>query len=246
MQAAVEAQDFAAAARFRDEKAALLSVLPASELELQATLAQLRSGDPDARVAAARALGARGEPAAAPLVASALHDPDERVHAWAEKACWALWMKSGDDAVDTLMSTGMRTLEASSSPAGGEAALEAALVAFTSAAALAPEYAEAWNKRATVLYLLKRFAQSLQDCERVVALNPDHFGAFSGGAMCALSLGDHAMAMKWFKAALAVNPRMEAASKYLEMLNKAAEQKQEGSAEATLEQDLPFRAKEEE
>ena len=119
-------------------------------------------------------------------------------------------------------------------------------MAFTSAAALAPEYAEAWNKRATVLYLLKRFAQSLQDCERVVALNPDHFGAFSGGAMCALSLGDHAMAMKWFKAALAVNPRLEAAQKYLEMLSKAAEQKQEGSAEATLEQDLPFRAKEEE
>ena len=246
MQAAVEAQDFAAAARFRDEKAALMAALSASELELQATLAQLRSGSPDARLAAARALGARGDPAAAPLVASALHDPDERVHVAAEKACWALWMKSGEEAVDNLMSTGMRTLEAASSPAGGEAALEAALVAFTSAAALAPDFAEAWNKRATVLYLLKRFAQSLQDCERVVKLNPDHFGAFSGGAMCALSLGDHAVAMKWFKAALAVNPRLEAAQKYSEMLAKAAEQRQEGGDEATLEQDLPFRAKEEE
>jgi HEAT repeat protein len=87
MQASVEEQDFAAAARYRDERASLLSVLPPSEQELQATLAQLRSASSDARHAAARALGARGDAAAAPLVASALHDPDERVHAAAEAAC---------------------------------------------------------------------------------------------------------------------------------------------------------------
>lgn len=238
MQASVDEQDFAAAARYRDERASLLSVLPPSEQELQATLAQLRSASSDARHAAARALGARGDAAAAPLVASALHDPDERVHAAAEAACWSLWMRSGDESVDTLMATGMRTMEAASTPAGGVAALEAALVAFTSAAALQPTYAEAWNKRATVLYLLKRFTHSLQDCERVVALNPDHFGALSGGAMCALSLGELAVAMRWFKAALAVNPRLDAAKKYVAMLTKASEQL-DADGDATVE-DMPI------
>lgn len=213
MQAYAEAQDYAAAARYRDERASLLSVLPPSEQELQATLSQLRSNLPEARHAAARALGARGDPAAAPLVVSALHDVDERVYAAAEEACWALWLKSGDESVDALMATGMRTMEALKTPAGGVAALEAALVAFSSAAALMPEFAEAWNKRATVLYMLDKHDQSLQDCERVVALNPDHFGALSGGAMCALKLGDLALAIRWFKMALAVNPRLETARK---------------------------------
>jgi tetratricopeptide (TPR) repeat protein len=153
-------------------------------------------------------------------------------------AGWSLWMRSGDESVDTLMATGMRTMEAASTPAGGVAALEAALVAFTSAAALQPTYAEAWNKRATVLYLLKRFTHSLQDCERVVALNPDHFGALSGGAMCALSLGELAVAMRWFKAALAVNPRLDAAKKYVAMLSKATEQL-DADGDETVE-DMPI------
>ena len=51
---------------------------------------------------------------------------------------------------------------------------------FNDVIAKAPSFAEGLNKRATVLYLLRQYEASIEDCERVVAIMPMHFGALSG------------------------------------------------------------------
>jgi tetratricopeptide (TPR) repeat protein len=274
---AVTEQDFKAAARLRDERAALVASLPPetqaraapahkpmtqrttangtrrhaplrrcagaahtapaltrrnAAQELHATLAQLRAPDEATRRAAASALGAL-DPAAAPLLASALHDSSAAVHAAAEASLWALWARSGDAAIDAMLQSGMRTLAAAAA-AAGPSALHDALQAFTAVTEAAPSFAEGWNKRATVLYLLKEYEASLECCRRVIALNPVHFGALSGGGMCALSRGDLPEALRFFTGALKVNPRLDGAAQYVIMLTEATE---------ALREDPPGRGK---
>ena len=64
---------------------------------------------------------------------------------------------------------------------GGE--LSKAYVLFTKIIATEPDWSEAWNKRATVLYLMKKYQSSLDDIKVTLALEPRHFGALSGQAL---------------------------------------------------------------
>jgi len=69
-----------------------------------------------------------------------------------------------------------------------------------------PDYAEAWNQRATMYYLMGDFEHSIADCGKVLELEPRHFGALSGRALMYLQLGRRALALKDMAAALAVHP----------------------------------------
>jgi tetratricopeptide (TPR) repeat protein len=69
-----------------------------------------------------------------------------------------------------------------------------------------PGYAEGWNQRATLLYVLGNFEASIADCEKVLELEPRHFGALSGRATMYLLQGKRALALKDMAAALAVHP----------------------------------------
>lgn len=69
-----------------------------------------------------------------------------------------------------------------------------------------PDYAEGWNQRATMFYLMGDFEHSIADCAKVLALEPRHFGALSGRALMYLQLGKRALAIKDMAAALAVHP----------------------------------------
>jgi tetratricopeptide (TPR) repeat protein len=72
----------------------------------------------------------------------------------------------------------------------------------------APEYAEGWNLRATVHYMEDEYGEALGDIERVLALEPRHFGALAGLGRIFLELEDKKAALKAFQAALAVNPHL--------------------------------------
>jgi tetratricopeptide (TPR) repeat protein len=92
-----------------------------------------------------------------------------------ENQIWALWVDAEDEALDRVMAIGMHAM------ANGDAVV--ALEAFDAVVAEKPDFAEAWNKRATLNYLLRRDAESIADIERTLELEPRHFGALSGLAL---------------------------------------------------------------
>ncbi len=69
-----------------------------------------------------------------------------------------------------------------------------------------PDYAEGWNQRATMFYMLGDLEASIADCGKVLELEPRHFGALSGRALIYLQLGKRALALKDMAAALAIHP----------------------------------------
>lgn len=92
-----------------------------------------------------------------------------------EKRIWEIWLLSGDDAVDRRMRDGVRAMNARH--------VDAALAAFDAIVRERPDFAEGWNKRATLFYLAGDYEASLEDIERTLALEPRHFGALSGLAL---------------------------------------------------------------
>jgi tetratricopeptide (TPR) repeat protein len=117
-----------------------------------------------------------------------------------EEKIWEIWMQSGDQNVDALMAIGVSALN--------DADYAQAYRAFDRVVELAPNFAEGWNKRATTLYLLGRYGDSMKDIDKTLALEPRHFGALSGLGLCDAQLDKEKEALDAFEKALAINPNM--------------------------------------
>ena len=87
--------------------------------------------------------------------------------------------------------------------------LRSALRTFTQLIEKRPSFTEAWNKRATVHFLLENDDQSIADCDEVLKRNPHHFGALSGYGQLMLRKRELERALDYLQRALAVNPNME-------------------------------------
>ncbi len=111
---------------------------------------------------------------------------------------WKLWQQSGTVELDELME------QASGMIGAGLYLL--ALPILDDLVTRAPDWAEAWNKRATVLYLMGEHARSLSDIDRVLALEPRHFGALAGIGLNRIARGEFREALAAYRRALAVNP----------------------------------------
>lgn len=157
-------------------------------------------------------LGDTGTMSDLPRLVEALRDPDPVVRAFAESAMWQVWSRSGDEQVDRLLALGIEQMQARQ----GEVAVET----FTRVIELRPDFAEGWNKRATVYYLLGEYAKSLADCDEVMKRNPYHFGALSGYGMIYLQLGEPEQALRYLERALAVNPNLQQVQETAEMLRR--------------------------
>jgi len=190
----------------------LAALLLAAPPEQAALLEQLRGGTATERRAAATRLGEVGDGAATADLARALRDPDAAVREGAQAALWAIWQRSGDREVDALLQHGIGLM--------GLGLHEEAAATFTEVIARAPEFAEGWNKRATVYYLMGEYDRSLADCEEVIRRNPIHFGALSGFGLIYLEKGDLERAARYFERALAVNPNMTQIERVLERLRE--------------------------
>jgi tetratricopeptide (TPR) repeat protein len=130
----------------------------------------------------------------------ALRGDDRARIARAEAALWAMWCRSGVAEHDALLAEGVTALERSD--------FSGAIKTFTRLIETAPEWAEAWNKRATARYLQRDFAGAIRDCEATLARKPHHFGALSGQGLCHLALEQYAPAAALFRRALAVHPSL--------------------------------------
>ncbi|PYN02488.1 MAG: hypothetical protein DME07_09605 [Candidatus Rokuibacteriota bacterium] len=176
----------------------------------QALAAIADTRDVETRRLGVLALGERGLMADMPQLSQALRDVDPLVRAFAENTMWRVWSRSGDDAVDQLFAVGVEQMGARL----GEAAVET----FTEVIRRRPEFAEGWNKRATVYYLVGEYEKSLADCDEVMKRNPYHFGALSGYGMIYLKLDRPAKALDYLQQALRVNPNLESVQQTVEML----------------------------
>ena len=130
----------------------------------------------------------------------ALRSGDRARIAEAEAALWAMWCRSGQPEHDALLAQGVAALERRD--------FVAALKVFTRLIDAAPDWAEAWNKRATARYLARDFAGAIRDCEATLARKPHHFGALSGQGLCHLALEQYAPAAALFRRALSVHPSL--------------------------------------
>jgi tetratricopeptide (TPR) repeat protein len=84
-----------------------------------------------------------------------------------------------------------------------------------------PDYAEAWNQRATIYYLLRNFEQSMADIEKVLELEPRHFGALVGRAVMYKELGKDDLALKDMLSAMAIHPFLVERAMFPELLEDA-------------------------
>lgn len=126
----------------------------------------------------------------------------------AEQSIWNLWMTSDSPTADALLAQAMKASAANETGA--------ALSILDKVIEVHPKYAEAWNKRATVYFLIGRYNDSVSDIAKVLELEPRHFGALSGLGMIKRQQGDLAGARAAFEEALSYNPHMEGVKRALE------------------------------
>jgi tetratricopeptide (TPR) repeat protein len=178
-------------------------------------LAALARADAATRAAAVERLAEVGRMADASRVIERLSDANPEVRSVAAAAIWRIWSRSGDPAIDRLFALGLAQMNASE--------FDAALKTFDEIVRRKPAFAEGWNKRATIQFLLGRFEASLQDCDEVLKRNPQHFGALAGAGQIHLQLGDTRRALEFFRRALDVNPNLAGPAQIVPLLERQLE-----------------------
>lgn len=136
--------------------------------------------------------------------------PDPQVAGVVAHTIWSIWGQADDGAVQILLQDGISAMARQD--------LRGALGKFNQIIAIAPAFAEGWNKRATVYYLMGSYKESLADIEQTLALEPRHFGALSGRGLVYMELEDENQALDAFEAALEVYPLMPGAARNAEIL----------------------------
>ncbi len=142
-----------------------------------------------------------------------LHDPASGAQVLSiEPQIWDAWMHGGSDAENEQLAKATQSMNLG--------AFALAEQQFTAMLAKSPNYAEVWNKRATLYYLMGRMDDSLNDIEKTLDLEPRHFGALSGRGMIYQRLGKNPEALAAFKEALSINPKMPGARLAVQELEK--------------------------
>jgi len=141
--------------------------------------------------------------------------PDEASAKAIEDRIWALWMVSGSDTCNVLMSRAKMAAD------GRDYGL--AIKLLNAVIELRPEYTEGWNRRATVYYLQKDYAHSLADIREVLAREPRHFGALSGLGAIMQEIGDDKHALAAYRRALAIDPHLEQIGEVVKTLTEKVE-----------------------
>src|ERR1700736_3096439 len=141
--------------------------------------------------------------------------PDEASAKHVEARIWAIWMQTPSDTAALLMTRAKAAMDAQK--------MDVALKLLDAVVKLRPDYVEAWNRRATLLYRQNVYAHSREDIEQVLVREPRHFGALAGLGMIMQDLGDDKRALDAFRKALAINPHLEKVPELVKMLSEKVE-----------------------
>lgn len=169
------------------------------------------------RLAGVERLGEIGRQPDAERLVVRLADTDETVRMHAVAAMWQIWSRSGDPAIDKLFARGLGQMQASE--------FDNALETFNQIVRRKPEFAEGWNKRATLYFLMGQNEKSLKDCDEVLKRNRYHFGAMSGAGQIHLQIGNADRALEFFRRAVDVNPNLDGPAQMIPLLEEHLREK---------------------
>jgi tetratricopeptide (TPR) repeat protein len=127
--------------------------------------------------------------------------PDEDSAKYIENRIWAIWLASTSDTANLLMGRSKTALDGKD--------YDLAIKLLDAIIDIRPDFAEAWNRRATVYYSRKDYGRAVADIREVLAREPRHFGALSGLGIILQEVGDEKRALEAFRRALAIHPKLE-------------------------------------
>ncbi|GIL46492.1 hypothetical protein Vafri_3459 [Volvox africanus] len=217
---AVSDEDYTLAAKLRDEQKILLESLSPVQQYALGQVARLRSGTVQEQLQTIRNLAEAGEAAVIPDLATCLAVPE--LADAAEKAMWSIFMRARDPRINELMMEGCSYMQSPGT-------YDKAMAVFNQITQLQPSFAEAYNKRATVHYLMGRYEDSIQDCQLVLQMQPFHFGAASGMGLCLLQMSRFPEALAAFESALSIHPGMANIKRFAADLRRHVQSDEDGA-----------------
>ena len=116
---------------------------------------------------------------------------------------WEQWFKSGSASIDLMMMWAQRAIE--------QQKYDVALDFLDEVITLSPTYAEGWNRRATLHFMMSNYSKSMSDIDHTLSLEPRHFGALSGMAQILKASGKKELALKAYQQVLDIYPMMRSA-----------------------------------
>jgi tetratricopeptide (TPR) repeat protein len=171
----------------------------------------LRISDTATKRAAVLALGLTGTMKESnKIVAGMLRDPDRGVRQLAADALWSLWFRADTEDNNRELHRLMNLRDRRRKRSGLDALITRS-----------PNFAEAYNQRAILHFQTEEWQKSAADCERVLKLNPYHFGAAAGLGRCYMELEKQRQALRAFRHALRLNPGLEDVEEAIRSLENA-------------------------
>lgn len=122
------------------------------------------------------------------------------------------WLDSGSASIDAMMQWSQEAVDAKK--------YGVALDFLDRITVLLPDYAEGWNRRATVHFLMNSYRKSMADIDRTLRLEPRHFGALAGMGSILKQSGRKQLALDAYERALAIYPMMRSAQKEVAELSE--------------------------
>ncbi|UCI27292.1 tetratricopeptide repeat protein [Mesorhizobium sp. B2-8-5] len=125
---------------------------------------------------------------------------------------WNEWNQSGSASIDLMMRWAQKATE--------DQKFDVALDFLDQVVTLQPDYAEGWNRRATVHFMMKNYGKSMADIDRTLQLEPRHFGALSGLAQIMAETGHKQSALEAWQRVLTIYPMMRSAQNQVSTLSE--------------------------
>jgi tetratricopeptide (TPR) repeat protein len=122
------------------------------------------------------------------------------------------WSKSGSASIDLIMQWSQGAVE--------DKKFGVALDFLDQVVTLQPDYAEGWNRRASLHYLMKNYGKSMADIDRTLRLEPRHFGALSGLAQIMTDTGRKEQALDAWQRVLEIYPMLREAQNQVAELSE--------------------------
>ena len=129
-----------------------------------------------------------------------------------ENRIWQIWMQHRNPTIQDSLAEGVSAMRRRN--------YSEALKHFGLLTRIEPEFAEGWNKRATVLYLMGRYGEFEANVHKSLLLEPRHFGALSGMGLIRIARKDWEGAVDALESGLKIHPNMQGALKNLKFARK--------------------------